>query len=151
MPGKTPGSYLIEERTFALVPVPQLIPELVNEEGRKQLQKNLLLMGNVDYDAEPEQCLQPAPDALARDRGSSLPAAGRMHFGPLPGTEGEVVAIEGLYRHDVGGEGVTTLKKSQASKQAFLAEARRHGYLHLATHGFFIEEKLPSPRAVCYP
>ena len=143
MPGKTAGSYLIQERTFALVPVPQMIPELVNEEGRKQLQKNLLLMGNVDYDAEPSK--SPASPTPSVEQRSSLPA-GHMHFGPLPGTEDEMVAIEGLYRHDVGGEGVTALQKSHASKQAFLAEARRHGYLHLATHGFFIEEKLPPPR-----
>ena len=53
LPGKTPGTYLIEERTFAVVPVPQLIPQLVQEEGRKQLRKKLLLLGNVDYDAPP--------------------------------------------------------------------------------------------------
>jgi CHAT domain-containing protein len=145
LPGKTPGSYLIEERTFALVPVPQLIPELVNEEGRKQLQKNLLLMGNINYDAEPSK----APASPERsDKPRSILPAGRMHFGPLPGTRGEVVAIEKIYREDVGREGVTTLQESQASKQAFLAEARKFGYLHLATHGFFIPEKLPLPRAV---
>jgi CHAT domain-containing protein len=60
----------------------------------------------------------------------------------LPGTEGEIAAIEELCRQDVGAEGVTALRKSRAGKEAFLAEARRHGYLHLATHGFFIEEKV---------
>ena len=29
-----------------------------------------------------------------------------------------------------------------------LAEAGKHRYLHLATHGFFIEEKLPAPAAL---
>ena len=60
LPGKTPGSYLIEERTFAVVPVVQLIPQLVQEEGRKQLRKKLLLLGNVDYDKLPDK----VPDSL---------------------------------------------------------------------------------------
>ena len=151
LPGKAPGSYLIEEHTFAVVPVPQLIPELACEDGRKQLQKNLLLMGNVDYDADVRSTgFNQNPDQQPPGRHVPMVVVGgtaskTLHFGPLPGTEGEVVAIERLYRADVGGDGVTTLKKSEASKQAFLAEARRNGYLHLATHGFFLEEKLPEP------
>ncbi len=159
LPGKTPGSYLIEERTFAVVPVPQLIPQLVQEEGRKQLRKKLLLVGNVDYDAPPAK----APDSTrGMAAGSSSENAdvaragvsrlsfrsvrpGSLHFGPLPGTEGEICAIEELYRRAVGSEGVTALTKSQAGKGAFLAAARRHGYLHLATHGFFLDEKVRPP------
>jgi CHAT domain-containing protein len=157
LPGKTPGSYLIEDFTFAVVPVPQLIPQLVREEGRKQLRKKLLLLGNVDYDAPPARSrigFQPvskdAPnddDATPRDDGlrpsSRSLRPGTLHFAPLPGTEGEIAAIEDVYRHEVGSEGVTALRKSQAGKEAFLAEARQYGYLHLATHGFFIEERVP--------
>ena len=167
LPGKTPGSYLIEELTFALVPVPQLIPQLVQEEGRKRLRKKLLLLGNVDYDAPPGRTgFQPVPKDSSRtgfqpvlknssnDNGNDLGAdvlrfsyrsvpPGTLHFGPLPGTEGEIAAIEELYRREVGREGVTALRKSQAGKEAFLAEARQYGYLHLATHGFFIEERVP--------
>jgi CHAT domain-containing protein len=101
---------------------------------------HLLLLGNVDYDAEPGKA--PADVLSSGNSSRSLPPE-HLHFRPLPATEAEVVAIEKLYRHDVGDEGVTTLKKSQASKESFLTEARRHGYLHLATHGFFIAEKLP--------
>jgi CHAT domain-containing protein len=159
LPGKMPGSYLLEERTLAVVPVPQLIPQLVQEEGRKQLRKKLLLLGDVDYDALPAK----APDAqrgmvavssnengdvaradVARLLFRSVPP-GTLHFGPLPGTGSEIAAIEELYRRQVGFDGVTALKNSQASKEAFLAAARQHGYLHLATHGFFIEEKVHMP------
>jgi len=79
LPGKEPGSYLIEEYTLASVPVPQLISELVREEGRKQLQKKLLVLGNVDYNAafekpkpertEPETRTGPGrPDRQQRGR-----------------------------------------------------------------------------------
>jgi CHAT domain-containing protein len=65
-----------------------------------------------------------------------------LHFAPLPATESEIAAIEELYRHAPGTDTVTELSKSRASKETFLAEARRNGYLHLATHGFFIEERV---------
>ncbi len=148
LPGKTPGTYLIEQFTFAVVPVPQLIPQLVQEEGRKQLRKKLLLLGNVDYDAPVKGRIGWQPVTI--DSASSLPSSrsvfpGAMHFGPLPGTETEIAAIEKLYRQEVGTDGLTALRKSQAGKEAFLTEARRHGYLHLATHGFFMEEKVRVP------
>ena len=101
LPGKTPGTYLIEERAFAVVPVPQLIPQLVQEEGRKQLRKKLLLLGNVDYDAEPNKTPDhlPAPSRNSPQQSASHRSA---DFGPLPGTESEIAAIEELYRHEVG-------------------------------------------------
>jgi tetratricopeptide (TPR) repeat protein len=159
LPGKTPGTFLIEERTLAVVPVPQLIPQLVQEKGRKHLRKKLLLLGNVDYDAPPAKAPEPLTGTVAvssnengdRPRSEGLMLSSRsllpgtLHFGPLPGTESEIAAIEELYKiyhHDVESDGVTPLRKSRASKEAFLAEARRHAYLHLATHGFFIEEKV---------
>ena len=120
LPGEKPGTYLIEERTFAVVPVPQLIPQLVREEGRKQLRKKLLLLGNVDYDALPAKSrtgFQPVSrESPADPAGCSCRwiwifyrsvSPGTLHFGPLPGTESEIAAIEELYRHDVGSEGVT--------------------------------------------
>ena len=33
LPGKEPGTYLIEDHRIALIPVPQLLPALVNEKG----------------------------------------------------------------------------------------------------------------------
>ncbi len=148
LPGKTRGTYLIEEHAFAVVPVPQLIPQLVQEARHKQLRKKLLLLGNVDYDASAEGRIGSQPvskdsEDLSPSSRSVFPAT--MHFGPLPGTETEIAAIEELYRQEVGADGLTTLRKSQAGKEAFLSAARQHGYLHLATHGFFIEEKVRVP------
>ena len=146
LPGDKAGSYLIEHFTFAVVPVPQLIPQMVQEEGRRQLRKKLLLLGDVDYDAPPAKSGADANDATTRSENLPPsfrgPRGGTLHFDPLPGTEGEITAIEALYRHEVGAEGVTALRKSQAGKDAFLAVARQYGYLHLATHGFFIEERV---------
>ncbi len=159
LPGKTPGTYLVEERTFAVVPVPQLIPQLAQQERRTPLRGKVLLLGNVDYDAPPDKGrigFQPVSKDPSNEKSDSPRATewmvsprslppGTLHFDPLPGTESEIAAIEELCRRDVGSDEVVILRKSQASKEAFLVEARRHGYLHLATHGFFIEEKVRAP------
>jgi CHAT domain-containing protein len=140
LPGKEAGHYLIEDYAIAIVPTAQVIPELVQDEGRKPLPKNLLIMGNIDYDAEGVAI----PDAPA----NPIVLASRAPtdfatFRPLPATEAEVAAIARLCPQESASGSVTRLEKAQASKAAFLAEAGKHRYLHLATHGFFIEENLP--------
>ena len=158
LPGKEPGKYLLEERTIALVPVPQLIPEIVNEQGRKQLRKKLLLIGNVDYGAvadadkitdEPPvgvldrlfsapKSTEPKSESVGALPRSPRAARGEgMEFPPLPATKAEIVAIAQLYSQGFSPEGVTTLEDKQATKQAFRSEAAQHHYLHVATHGFF--------------
>jgi CHAT domain-containing protein len=139
LPGKEAGRYLIEDYALAIVPTAQMIPELVQEGSGKPPPKNLLLMGNIDYDAAGAAVpnAPSSPIMLASSRAASAT------FGPLAATGAEVVRIAKLCPQDSTTGGVTTLQNSQASKAAFLAEAGKHRYLHLATHGFFIEEKLP--------
>jgi CHAT domain-containing protein/Tfp pilus assembly protein PilF len=142
LPGKEPGKYLIEDYALTIIPTAQVIPEIVQEQGRKELRRNLLLLGNIDYDAQPGKSA-PAPAGSTQPT-RALPR-GFSHFDRLPGTADEVDAITRLYQSDFGREGITTLAQTEASKRSFLAEAGQHRYLHLATHGFFVEEKLPTP------
>jgi CHAT domain-containing protein len=72
---------------------------------------------------------------------------GFVHFNRLPATQREVALIEKLYHQDFGTAGIRTLEEDQATKAAFLAQAGRYRYLHLATHGFFIQERPPTPVA----
>ena len=64
LPGKEPGTYLIEDHRLALIPVPQLLPALVRDLGRRELGKELLLLGDVDYNRRGEG--QPPPDEKLR-------------------------------------------------------------------------------------
>ena len=50
LPGKLSGTYLLEDVQVVLVPVPQLIPELMAGKVTAKLPKELLVMGGVDYD-----------------------------------------------------------------------------------------------------
>ena len=130
---------------FAVVPVPQLIAQPLLDKSANQPRKKLLLLGNVDYDVPPATAVSSIdngrirlqPDLTNFRSGSP----GTLHFGPLLGTESEIAAIEEICRNAFGAEAVTPLRKSQAGKEVFLAEAHRHDYLHLATHGFFIPER----------
>ncbi len=146
LPGEKPGSFLLEERALASVPVPQAIVSLLKEKStdRPAVSGNLLILGDVDYDAVPDGQDSPAPKkkfgrTLAAVRGSDW-----RGFTPLPGTRGELATIDKLYRGIFGADGVTLLEKSEATEKRFREEAPRHRLLHVATHGFFAPETLRS-------
>ena len=52
LPGKEPGTYLLEGRAVAVVPVPQLLPELLASGQSAALPPSLLAVGEVDYGAQ---------------------------------------------------------------------------------------------------
>jgi tetratricopeptide (TPR) repeat protein/CHAT domain-containing protein len=138
LPGKDPGKYLIEEYPLAIIPTAQIIPEIVRGETHQPLSGNLLLVGNIDYDGHPAQAPS-SPQEIGRET-----PRGFVHFNRLPATQREVALIENLYHQDFGATGIRTLEEGRATKAAFLAQAGRYRYLHLATHGFFIQERLPT-------
>jgi CHAT domain-containing protein len=143
LPGKEAGKYLIEEYPLAIVPAAQMIPDIIAGETRRPLPGNLLLVGNIDYDGRPGP--SSAVPGSPHNAGHQAPQ-GFVYFNRLPATQREVALIEKLYHQDFGSSGIQTLQEDQATKAAFLAQASRYRYLHLATHGFFIQEK-PSPPA----
>ncbi|MCC7334772.1 MAG: CHAT domain-containing protein, partial [Pirellulaceae bacterium] len=156
LPGKAPGTYLLEDHRLALIPVPQLLPALVNELGKEQLRKDLstaenvahelLLIGDVDYDAVPGYADQPARDDPAprkrpweRSQTLASQVRGGVTWGPLEQTRAEVEYIGGLYKRIFSppAEAVIDLRKTAATETAFRNLAPTCVYLHLATHGFF--------------
>ena len=62
-------------------------------------------------------------------------------YGPLPGTESEVNDLEKRFRRTFPqAPPPLVLGEDQATKQAILAAAPSHRFVHLATHGFFAGE-----------
>ena len=50
LPGSHPGTFLVHEYAFAVVPVPQLLPELLHGKPRlANQQPSLLLAGGIDF------------------------------------------------------------------------------------------------------
>ncbi len=140
LPGKETDSYLIEDHRIAMIPVPQLLPALVNEEGKKVLKRDLLLIGGVDYDTDlnsPVSEVEAVPPArrkrpFERD-GDSASYASLAYSAP------EVEAIGGLYRRlfTPGPDAIVDLRAEFATEAAFRKSAPECMYLHVATHGFF--------------
>lgn len=145
LPGARPATFLIEETALVVVPVPQLLPALLDDrpsEGRAA-KASLLLVGDVDYGAE-------AAVADARhgtSRAAVLPADQRekVAWPRLPASKTEILAIRDTFRrHAADGVVVVLLQGGQATEAAVRQEAPRHRYLHLATHGFFADPRLRS-------
>ena len=55
LPGREPGTYLIDEFAIAIVPIPAALPELIAHNEAPDPAKNpaLLLVGDVDFGADP--------------------------------------------------------------------------------------------------
>ena len=140
LPGRKPGTYLIEDHRLAYVPVPQLMPRLLRYASTNQSpQRNVLLIGDVDYNAGSVAAAD-VQDALIR-----VPKAEELFenqaFTPLIETAGEVAAIRDLFLelHQTGTMAVKLLQKQQATESAFRQYAGQYQTLHIATHGFFAD------------
>jgi len=152
LPGREPGKYLIEEQRLAMIPVPQLLPTLINAEGKRAVSQELLLLGDVDYDAAGEAGGEPAKKKQPRRPGEQrsadtqrAPADDRL-FDPLANTAGEIAAIQTLYAglYETKLDDPYALVGRQAGETRFRELAPRYRHLHLATHGFFADSDRPS-------
>jgi CHAT domain-containing protein len=137
LPGKEPGTYLIEDVALAIVPAPQLLGDLLAGASAKAgAAPKMLLVGNVDFGAD--------PGSTASTRRSAAAARGGKpsDFGQLPGTAREVKAVEQLYQSKYKQGGASLLEQGAATESAVRKAAATARYLHLATHGFFAPAEL---------
>jgi CHAT domain-containing protein/Tfp pilus assembly protein PilF len=149
LPGKKPGTYLIEERSFAVVPVPRMLASAPVSAATAQggatasadRTPSLLLLGEIDYGGDPGK-----GGELAMQRSAAVSArAGFLpEFKPLGATGDEVASIGRYFRNHYPGADQLELSGKQATEEAFRREAPRHRYLHLATHGYFAPQELRS-------
>ena len=146
LPGKSSGSYLLEEMALAIIPYAAAVPRLLSQDVSSQpveVPGNLLLVGNIDFDAtEPIK-----PTASSRRFGRHLAAVRGVDwkaFEPLSATQGELASLAKLYGDNFGQTGLTILEGTEAREEKFCDEAVRHRFLHIATHGFFAPSSLRS-------
>jgi CHAT domain-containing protein/tetratricopeptide (TPR) repeat protein len=145
LPGSQPDHYLIEDLTLAVLPVPQLLPELMaSGPNRAGHEPALLLVGDVDYGAAPGSSVAQL-DRRSAARGSR-PGALKA-FEPLPGTRHEVLAVRDSFERRFPGRPVHLLREGQATEEALRQQGPQHSYLHLATHGFFAPPEVRSALA----
>jgi CHAT domain-containing protein len=131
LPGREPGKFLVHHYAFAVVPVPQLLPDLLVDKPHTPRERpTLLLAGNIHFG-------EPCREAKAgSNRLPPLPA-----FAALPGSESEVNDLAARFqRAFADAPRPVLLSEDKATKAAFLQAAPKAHYLHLATHGFFANE-----------
>jgi CHAT domain-containing protein len=152
LPGREPGSYLIEQLAVAIVPVPSLLPELIAGQKRLDTQNTdepraatMLLVGDVDFDADPGQAAigsttANAPRKVPVDEGLTE----RWHCTALTGTRSEISAIAESFEQQFSDGFLKKLSRDEATKGQVVKKMPKGEYLHFATHGFFASPGLRS-------
>lgn len=130
LPGEKPGSYLIEERAIALVPIPQRLPEMLAEPPARSDQPSLLLAGDVNFGAEQ------AATAGSQSRAAEI-RGHRVIWPPLAGTRVEIDEVQAIFSRAFGNATPKLLIAELATEDAFRRDAGKHRFLHVATHGYF--------------
>jgi CHAT domain-containing protein/tetratricopeptide (TPR) repeat protein len=141
LPGKQPGTYLIEDLAVAVIPSPQALPGLKSSQAASS--PSLLLVGDVDYD----QGSRPQASGNSKTSGPSRGGLrGGLRFDRLESTRGELLAVRDSFEAAFARGTVHLLRRDQATEEAFRQEASACRYLHLATHGFFLAPEDASGR-----
>ena len=94
LPGARPGTYLIEERAIAVIPVPQLLPELLQATPHSGPPASLLVAGDIDYGGDPG-----VPQDLLAQRGAVGRQAGErwLQFNKLDSAQAELASVRDWY------------------------------------------------------
>ena len=143
LPGREPGTYLIDDYRIASIPVPQLLPEVVGKEVSRDAEyQSVLLVGDVNYDAGETDVESDRPPPAIETFASARAASGQTWSG-LKETGREIEFIKGLFRQSgsAGDSTIIDLRGAAATESAFRAHAPDCQLLHLATHGFFAAAK----------
>jgi CHAT domain-containing protein/tetratricopeptide (TPR) repeat protein len=132
LPGAKPGTFLIHEYAFAVVPTPQLLPELFRAGTGREAEPASVVVGNIDFDALP----------------AGAAAITRVNqFARLPGTVAEATAVHDLFRAQFAGRPADLLLGKEATKEEFVKRASNCSHLLVATHGFFLPEPKQTQRS----
>lgn len=143
LPGRKPGSYLIEDFAFAIVPVPSVLVNPLNARLRGET-SSLLAVGDVDYDVLLNDSV---PGSTVSVTTRAATGGKELRFDPLAGTGPEVLAVGRAFRAAFPQVPPIRLAGDQATEDAFRTAAPKHRFLHLATHGFFAEPAVRSALA----
>jgi CHAT domain-containing protein/tetratricopeptide (TPR) repeat protein len=152
-------SYLLDRATVIhyLSAERDLVPRAVDP---SRVGQGLLAMGGPAFDdptlfragrIQPRSISRPSttPSDSVRSGAPVCENVQAMSFSPLKGTLEEVRELSNLWSKPATSDdaGAHVLVGRDASEATFKKEAHRYRVLHLATHGFFLEEACSSVRA----
>lgn len=117
--------------------------DLLDDDDGRRKGAGILIVGAPDFDARPS----PAPTAGDVYRGSTAACGGfhSLRFPALPGTGAEAEEVAALWIEGGSPDGPPeVLTGLAATEQAVKRDASRAKVLHLATHGFFVQDRCRS-------
>jgi len=146
LPGRQPGSVLLEDYFLATVGNGQQLYELLSHPA--ELNQRLLLVGSVNYDSRDSAAEQPAAliaavesSARSGSRSAAQSQRERLVWPALPGTSAELDELQQLWADPPSADVLTGPKASEHNLRRLMPKAR---CVHLATHGFFADETFRS-------
>jgi CHAT domain-containing protein len=141
LPGRRPGTYLIEDLAIGYVSSAHRLVETLAAPSEAKPKSpeadaaSLLAIGGIDYQADPGGA---APSESAPTPGVLLAESQRAGFKALEGTEPEVQRIGQLFDAAFLQQHALVLTGAAPTEAAVKQQLGRHWrHLHLATHGFF--------------
>ena len=129
LPDERQAKYLIEDLAIVSVPVPQMLPELLQRPASENqfsaaTPPSLLLVGGVNYDVEDASTVR--------------------HLQKLPGAAQEIQDVAQSYRSAFGNDPDPPLTGSDATEAALWKRAPEAKVILMATHGFQSALQLPT-------
>jgi CHAT domain-containing protein len=144
LPGRRPGTFLLEDYRLANVIVPSLLPAMLEQSRPSDRDRSLLLVGNIDY-AAPISADNPRGDVEPDPRTALVAARGTIgEWLALPHAAEEIGLIESVFLAQFGSAAVTRLAEREATEESLCQLAPQHANVHIVTHGFFADRRYRS-------
>jgi CHAT domain-containing protein len=130
LPGKTAGGYLLEELTIAVVPVPQMLPEILSRQpASESTTPALLMIGNINLTGDPGSPTDPT-------KASQRSADPFLGLGKIPGSMEQIKSIHDIFTKSMPQGKAIELTGDQPTEQAFRDAAPYANFIHLDAHGY---------------
>jgi len=147
---KAKEQYFIEEKDIRYIPSGKELVRLYKYgQSIKNNNKQAVIFDNPDFDAKDisqvpkkKETEEEIPLTPNTSRAGIIKSLFKMRFNPLPGTKAEAESIKTTLKED------TKIQeyKEQEATEANLLQVKRPTILHIATHGFFINDNsIPNP------
>lgn len=143
LPGRSDGTFMLENYRVATIAVPQLLLEqsIKKRPSSDLTSENMILLGNIDFSGQSGQ----VSDSLSSRAAPSRSLEGKqMTWQPLPGTEDEIESIRKTVEEQSEKSQVRILTGSEATESALRQRVPDAHWLHFATHGFFADVETKS-------
>jgi CHAT domain-containing protein len=122
LPGKEPGTYLIEDWSIAMIPAVQAVPSLLTSANQSPPGR-FFLLGALDVDSSTRDAAPPSASLNAK----KLEEIFRREF----------LTLRRIYEKRFTTRGMFAISSGNATEYSFRQNAPKYRHLHIAAHGMF--------------